>query len=509
MAAREEDKAMAGLLRRSLAQDAGVGPGSGSGEDCPEPEILAAYFDRALDAQEIARYDLHFSRCSTCREQLAAMARASGASGAPDAADAEKKNAGAWDWLRGPRWLMPAAAMLAVLLVITGIALHMKKAVVPANDVAMVRPEASPSPNSATAPNSEAPVKSPPSPNSVQGPVAAPPAKVTSPATRESIVVPPAASTPGDSASAAIELGEPRATRAFGATSAAGAKAGVSHANTAARRGELSSAESAASQNYSVRVETPPQPQPAAPRKSPVMDRGAMRAGSGGVGSGSGAGVRVGAANSGDATASVAESAPAQDTTAAPAVSLAKKAEPGSVESDTNAAVRTDEAKEANAAQTKLPKTAAPSRSVTARNLSASQTTEAAALARLHQAQISSNLMNLQIQTPDANILWMVASPGVIEKSEDGGTTWKPGYVETRALILAGAAPTAKICWVVGAGGTILRTTNGTHWKTIRPPVETDFVRVEAADALIATVTAMDGRKFSTVDGGKNWSDVK
>jgi len=54
MAAREEDKAMAGLLRRSLAQN------TGAGEDCPEPEILAAYFDHALDAQEMARYDCIF-----------------------------------------------------------------------------------------------------------------------------------------------------------------------------------------------------------------------------------------------------------------------------------------------------------------------------------------------------------------------------------------------------------------------------------------------------------------
>ena len=36
MAAREEDEAMAGLLRRSLAQDAGTG----SGADCPGPERL-------------------------------------------------------------------------------------------------------------------------------------------------------------------------------------------------------------------------------------------------------------------------------------------------------------------------------------------------------------------------------------------------------------------------------------------------------------------------------------
>src|SRR3984885_471878 len=104
MAAREEDKAMAGLLRRSLAQN------TGAGEDCPEPEILAAYFDHALDAQEMARYDLHFSRCAVCREQLAAMARASSVG---DADVAEKKTAGAWVWLTGPRWLMPAAATLA------------------------------------------------------------------------------------------------------------------------------------------------------------------------------------------------------------------------------------------------------------------------------------------------------------------------------------------------------------------------------------------------------------
>jgi hypothetical protein len=503
MAAREDDKAMAGLLRRSLARDAGVGSGSGLGEDCPEPEILAAYFDHALDAQETARFDLHFSRCSICRERLAAMARASGTSGALDAQGAEREKAGAWDWLMGPRWLMPAAALLVALLVITGIAWRMRKTAAPSNELAMERPEAVPSPNSATAPSSEAPANSPTLPE------AAPPAKVAPPATREKAAVPPAASTPRDSASAAIELGEPRATHALGTTSAAGAKAGVSHATTAARRGGLSSTGSAASQNYSVRVDTPPQPQSAAPRKGAVMDRGAMRAGSGGAESGSGTGAGVGAANSGDASATVAQSAPAQDATVVPAVPPAKKAQPGSVESDTNAAVQTDEAKEEHAAKTKLPETAVPSRSVTARNLSASQTTEAAALTRLQEAQISSNVMNLQIHTPDAKILWMVASPGVIEKSEDGGTTWKPEYVETRALILAGVAPTAKICWVVGAGGTILRTTNGSHWKTIRPPVETDFVRVEAADALTATVTAMDGRRFSTRDGGKSWSDVK
>jgi hypothetical protein len=251
-----------------------------------------------------------------------------------------------------------------------------------------------------------------------------------------------------------------------------------------------------------------PRQQAMAQLQSPVMDREAMRAGSGG-------GVSAETTDSADAAANVTENVQTLDATAAaptppvPAKPPAKKAEAGSVESDTNVAVQTDETKEVNTAKTKLPETAAPSRSVTAMNLTASKATGAAALAKLQEGQISSNLMNLQIHTPDPKILWMLASPGLIEKSEDGGTTWQPEYVDTRALLLAGAAPTVKICWVVGANGTILRTTNGLHWKTIRPPVETNFVRVEAADASSATVTAMDGRKFATVDGGKSWSGVK
>jgi len=500
MAAQEEDKAMAGLLRRSLAQDAGAA--AESGKDCPGPEILAAYFDHALDAQETARYDLHFSRCSLCREQLAAMVRAGDA---PDANDAEKKHAGAWDWFIGPRWVMPAAAALAALLVITGIAWRMKKPAVPGTEVAMSRPDMVP-PNSVQPANSPPPVDTVSPSTAVAAPETAPLAKVAPSAPSENPMKRPAAPAPRDSASAAIELGEPRESRMYGATSAAGAKAGVSHANTAPRREALTSG-GAAGANRAV-TQAAPQPQTMSRMKSPVMDRGAMRGGSGG-------GVSAETTDSADTTANVTDGVQAMDTTAVaqPAPSAkppAKKAEAASVESAASVAVQTDEAKELSAPKTKLPVTAAaPSHAVGAMNLSASKMSEAAALAKLQEAQISSNLMNLQIQTPDAKILWMVASPGVIEKSEDGGVIWKPQYVETRALILAGAAPTSKICWVVGVGGTILRTTNGAHWKTIRPPVEADFVRVEAGDALTATVTAMDGRRFATVDGGKSWSAVK
>ena len=477
MAARDEDKAMAGLLRRSLAQDAG--PGSGSGEVCPEPEMLAAYFDRALDAQETARYDLHFSRCAVCREQLAAMARAGG----DDAV--EKKTAGAWDWRVGPRWLMPAAALVA-LLVIGGIALRTRKPVAPANQIAMSRPDALPSPNS-----------EPPA-SSVRAPEAAPPQKAAPLVTSENRIGRPAAPSPRDAAGAAIELGESQASDVHGATSAAGAKAGVSHANTASRRGELS-AVGAASREPSVGQPTASQPAPMmAQRDSSRMVRGAIRAGKANP-------AAAAPATPADEAATATSAAPAP----VPATSAAKKTDAQSVESDLSAAVQTEEAKEANAAKTKLPVTAVPARSVNGMNLTTSQMTEAANLAKLQQAQIASRLMNLQIATPDPKIIWMIAGPGAIERSENGGVGWKTEYLDTRELIVAGSAPTAKICWLVGTNATILRTTNGAHWKTIPPPAETDFVRVEAADALTATVMAMDGRKFSTSDGGKSWSSVK
>src|SRR5271170_990977 len=489
MAAREEEKAMAGLLRRSLAQDAGADTRTGSGEDCPGPEILAAYFDRALDPQETARYELHFSRCSVCREQLAAMARAAETSGAFGAGETEKNTASAWDWLVGPRCLMPAAAALVALLVFGGIAWRMWKPVGPANQIAMVRPDAVPSPSSAPAENAASPA------NPALRFDAAPPSKVAPPSTTENMIARPAIPNPRDATGASMDLREADESGTRGATSPARATPRAPHGATAARRDELSSVGTVNAKPSVGQAGAPPPVM--AQQNSRLIVRGAMRAGSANA-------AAAAPVTSADETAAVNEAAPVLDAATAPANAPAKKAEAGSgsVEGETNATVEAYEAKATNAAKAK---SAAPAHAMSAKNLSASQTTETAALAKMQQAQISSNLMNLQIPTPDAKILWMIAGPGAIEKTENGGVSWKTEYLDTRALIVAGAAPSAKICWLVGASGTILRTTNGTHWKTITPPAETDFIRVEAVDALTATVTAMDGRKFSTSDGGKSW----
>ncbi len=109
MASRQQDKA-AEMLRRSLAHNSGAG----AGDACPDPEILAAYFEQSLDAEETAHYELHFSQCTRCREQLAAMDRAGELAGAGAAA---AESSPYWAWLWDWRMLAPVAAALLIAAV--------------------------------------------------------------------------------------------------------------------------------------------------------------------------------------------------------------------------------------------------------------------------------------------------------------------------------------------------------------------------------------------------------
>jgi len=105
MILRKQKKAAANLLRRSLRD---------SDDVCPGPDILAGYFDRSLDAQESARYELHLSQCARCREQLAALDRANAPVAGPGA---HPEHPSSWAWFWDWRRLAPVAAALLVAAV--------------------------------------------------------------------------------------------------------------------------------------------------------------------------------------------------------------------------------------------------------------------------------------------------------------------------------------------------------------------------------------------------------
>lgn len=120
----------------------------------------------------------------------------------------------------------------------------------------------------------------------------------------------------------------------------------------------------------------------------------------------------------------------------------------------------------------------------------------------------STAVLYVQITSPDPSVLWRVGSFGLIERSADGGQTWRAQASNVRTDLLAGSAPTETICWVVGRAGTILRTTDGEHWEKLRSPAPLDWTEVAARDAEQASVRAASGQQYETSNGGSKWVAV-
>jgi hypothetical protein len=110
----------------------------------------------------------------------------------------------------------------------------------------------------------------------------------------------------------------------------------------------------------------------------------------------------------------------------------------------------------------------------------------------------------LEVRAPDPAMRWRVTG-ALVERSIDAGATWTSVPTGVSVEILAGAAPSASICWLVGRGGVVLITTDGTTWQRVTAPDMTDLSAIRASDGRSATVTTVDGREFATTDSGRTW----
>jgi hypothetical protein len=129
-----------------------------------------------------------------------------------------------------------------------------------------------------------------------------------------------------------------------------------------------------------------------------------------------------------------------------------------------------------------------------------SSTRQVAALAVVPQA--------LVLASPDQSALWRLGLAGKIEHSADRGRTWQQQASGVTADLTAGVAVSAQVAWVVGRRGTLLRTTDGNTWRQLSSPLGTaaDWISVEVADALRASIASHDGQRFLTEDGGRTWT---
>jgi len=108
------------------------------------------------------------------------------------------------------------------------------------------------------------------------------------------------------------------------------------------------------------------------------------------------------------------------------------------------------------------------------------------------------------IAAPGGRLMWRLGPGGQIARSIDGGRSWQ-AWMTADAELLAGSAPSDTVCWMVGRAGTVLRTHDGQQWNHVASPVSLDLVGIDAVDAQNATVTAADGSRYVTGDGGKTW----
>jgi Putative zinc-finger len=86
------------------------------------------------------------------------------------------------------------------------------------------------------------------------------------------------------------------------------------------------------------------------------------------------------------------------------------------------------------------------------------------------------------------------------------GPAWPAPPSDVAGQITAGSSPSADVCWIVGRGGTVLRSTDHQTWQRVNVPQAVDLSRVVATDARTAMVVAADGRTYSTSDGGVTWT---
>ena len=438
--------------------------------DCPDTDVIAAYAEQALGPDESAQWEGHFASCTRCRNIL----RVLGASADAPLAEKEVAQLGQLvsavrapieitagkaqgarpqrvDWRK--RWLAPAIGVAAVLAVWFAMRPPWRVADRGASETLV-----------AQAPRNEMPAS--PAPPAVD---------------RFSNVAPPqnlkkeATLSPEGSAAQTAPLNSPTQSPVNGRLDSGAAVGGVSP----------SEGETLRSLQQQKKLSAPMEGREAQPPASPSVPpptpkaRIAMQA--------QAAPQAEAKASSGNA---VAESAPAPasgNANANAAVdALARDKQPSAPRPVAGALV-VPEASSRLSAGARKPQSAADLK-----------TTEPA---------------SVQATAPFGSTVWRMGKNGRVERSADAGETWVLQASPSQEEWLAAVAVSDTVCWVAGRNGSIARTTDGERWERIAPPAQgaangaalPDLTGITARDAQSATITASDGRKFSTADGGRTW----
>jgi len=498
MALDDRDRSFEKALARHLRYIAPAGGDSDSSVSmpCPDPQILAAYHDESLDADELALWKRHVVSCENCQLMLEHLAAPLDiAAGQQSAEEVSAAHAGSASRLQlqttapvrtapSPpiaeirprkmylRWLAPAGAIAAVLLAM----------LVVERSHPILR---SPSEQIETASNRQ-PVPVAPS---------------------------PAASSSAESDSVRAKQVSPKDAaeeRAKGPASSVGSASGNLQPRTAELKSQREAGQPAQQTPYLYAQNSAHGPA--------VSQQQQQRQMASGFGEGRGAGPAL------DKKKAEPKPVPRISETERDVAAQALPAAPSPAPApETQPSFLGDEALSRRSAD-KLAAAQVPAASAKA-GAGVSAGAASGAMAQTVTVDTSSTaLMNVRADAfptapifgpPAGNVLWRVGAAGSIEHSTDNGTTWSTQASGVTANLITGYALSPKVCWVVGASGMILRTTDsGAHWIKISSPVAADLVGIRSTDAFHAIVWFIDDPKtgaiksFKTSDGGVNWSPV-
>ena len=114
------------------------------------------------------------------------------------------------------------------------------------------------------------------------------------------------------------------------------------------------------------------------------------------------------------------------------------------------------------------------------------------------------------ILTPDNRVFWKLQPAGTVQLTTDGGKDWKSLETGANEFLTTGFAPSSNVCWIAGRSGTLLLTKDrGSHWSKINTPIAGDLGGVRAADAKHASIwDEARHTSYETSDGGSTWQQT-
>ena len=116
------------------------------------------------------------------------------------------------------------------------------------------------------------------------------------------------------------------------------------------------------------------------------------------------------------------------------------------------------------------------------------------------------NAMETVIVSSNPATRFRLLPGGGVQRSADGGATWRIETTGAADTLTAGASPSPSVCWLVGPAGAVFLSADGRSWRRLAFPEAEDLRAVTATDQENAVVTTVGGRSFVTTDGGLTWA---